>query len=100
MTFESARQLVCPYNGINCIVNKCMFWVTTANGKKEISRVLEPYDMTPGEISNWISRKKAEGYVEEKQADGKWRDVYVKYEEAYEGYCIHTNRKDINGTDK
>lgn len=34
MTFESAKQLVCPYNGINCIVGKCMFWVTTVNGKK------------------------------------------------------------------
>lgn len=65
--------------------------------KKEISRVLEPYDMPPVEISNWISRKKAEGYVNEGREDGRGRDVYVKYEEAYEGYCIHANRKDING---
>ena len=75
-------------------------WVTTANGKKEISRVIEPYDMTPGEIANWISRKKAEGYVNEERENGKWRDVYVKYEETYEGYCLHANKKDIDGTDK
>ena len=99
MTFENARQLVYPYNGINCMVDKCMFWVTTVNGKKEISRIIEPYGMTPGELVNWISRKKAEGYVNEERENGKWRDVYVKYEETYEGYCIHTNRKDINGND-
>ena len=100
MTFESARQLVCPYNGINCIVDKCMFWVTTANGKKEISRIIEPYDMTPGELVNWISRKKAEGYVNEERENGRWREVYVKYEKTYEGFCSHTNIKDINGTSK
>ena len=100
MTFENARQLVCPYNGINCIVDKCMFWVTTVNGKKVVSRIVEPYDMTPGELSNWVSRKKAEGYINEGRENDRWRDVYVKYEETYEGYCLHANKKDIDGTDK
>lgn len=44
--------------------------------------------------------KVVSGYMGEKLVKDRWKDVYVKYEETYEGYCIHANKKDIDGTDK
>lgn len=91
-TFDEAQLMICPYNKEACMVNKCMFWISTSNGKKEVSRILEPYEMTPHDISNWIRRKKEEGYVNEGPEKGKWRDAYVKYEESYKGYCSHIKK--------
>lgn len=91
MTYEKAKSLICPYNNSNCIVDKCMFWKTTTNGKKEIDRKTVPYDMTSGDIGDWTRRMKDNGYVNIGSESG-FRDIYVKYEESYEGHCLHLKK--------
>lgn len=100
MKVSEAKTKVCPIlsNNVitlegdilfveqNCICDDCIYWESTISGKKEIDRQTEPYDMTPMGISDWIRRMEANGYVNIGR-DGGFRDVYVKYEEAYEGYC-------------
>ena len=101
MKKAEAQKLVCPFisNFVatldggselltqNCICDKCMFWVTTANGRKEIDRVIEPYDMTPMDIRQWARNKEREGYENIGRQNGGFRNYYAKYEEVYEGYC-------------
>ncbi len=103
MKASEAKTKVCPYLStgfladttdfrdgnlfkVNCICDECIFWVTTVNGKKEIDRKTEPYDMTPIEIGRWSKRMKNDGYENIGREDG-FRDVYVKYKEADEGFC-------------
>jgi len=103
MKVSEAKELVCPFmsnmialDGIdetieklstaNCICEKCIFWVTTVNGKKEIDRVVEPYDMTLMDIRYWVEDKERDGY-ENIGRQGGFRDNYAKYEESHEGYC-------------
>lgn len=89
MESEEAKKLICPYNKENCITENCMFWITTANDKKIIDEKIVPYDMTPSDTKDWKRILEAEGYVNEGHRNGGWREYYVKYEEAYEGYCSH-----------
>lgn len=86
MKFEEASKKVCPYLAKECILEKCMFWNTTVNGKKEVDRKTEPYDMTSYEIRTWSDSLQRNGYENIGRQDG-FRDVYVKYEESQEGYC-------------
>ena len=86
MKTEDAIKKICPMLNSNCILEKCMFWNITVNGKKEVDRVTEPYDMTPTDISRWVDNKERKGYVNIGRVNG-FRDVYVKYIEANEGYC-------------
>lgn len=103
MNINEAKEKICPLmstgfsadthelrnNGlikINCICNKCMFWEETVVGRKEIDRKMVPYDMTRGETQTWISNITQEGYENIGNCGG-FSDIYVKYEEANEGYC-------------
>jgi hypothetical protein len=89
MTKEEAEKMICPFTGSGCTADKCMAWVITANGKKEVDRYKIPYDTYPSD-AGWIHRSKiADGYEEVA------RETYVKYEEAYEGYCSLINRGEI-----
>ena len=81
MTVNNAKEMLCPYTHTECKVDKCMSWVMTVNGKKEIHRYRIPYDTYPMEAGREHKRLKAEGYEE------IGRDLYARYEEAYEGYC-------------
>jgi len=102
MKTDEAKELVCPFmsnmialDGIdetieklstaNCICEKCIFWVTTVNGKKEIKRYQIPYDTYPMEAGNKHRQLLEDGYVELPRSEG--REVYAKYEESFEGYC-------------
>ena len=86
MKVEFAESKKCPFKDFNCNTKECIAWVTTADGKKEIDKITEPYDMTPGDISRWVDNKKRDGY-ENIGREGGFRDKYVKYEHTNEGYC-------------
>ena len=110
MTREEATVKICPYmsniqiipnieNGFSvssyeefseccCVAEKCMFWIVTIDGKKEIDRYKIPYETYPHEAGNKHRQLIKDGYEEIK------RELYVKYEEANEGYCKHMGEKD------
>jgi hypothetical protein len=90
MNIEEASEKYCPMNGSNCVTEKCMFWNTTVDGKKEVDRYKIPYDTYPMDAGNKGRQLKADGYIEESY------EVYVKYEETHEGYC----KFDINNSKK
>ena len=99
MKVSEAKEKVCPfiYNvqssalgesegmHINCITSDCMAWKATIDGKKEIDRQQIPYDTYPMEEGNIHRQLIKDGYIELDRSKG--RNVYVKYEECYEGYC-------------
>ena len=93
MKVKDAKNKVCPYLKSKCITDECMMWKTTVNGKKEIAREIEPYDMTPMDLRFWRDGMIKDGYVEEEDKNG-FRSVYVKYKESFEGYCRLTKTKD------
>ena len=86
MKREDAKEKLCPFTHNKCVVEECMAWVVTANGKVEIDRKIEPYDMTPCSIGRWSENIKNDGYENIGRCDG-FRNNYVKYEEKHEGYC-------------
>ena len=86
MKFVEANKKICPNLNRHCILEECMFWKTTVNGKKEIDRKTEPYDMTLYDIRDWTRRLKNDGYENIGRENG-FRNVYVKYKETQEGYC-------------
>ena len=63
MLEKEAKEKICPYINKNCITEECMFWETTINGKKELDRKIEPYDMTPMDIRQWADNLKSNGYI-------------------------------------
>ena len=82
MTLEESEKLVCPYIGTSCINKRCMMWVETISGKKEIDRYKMPYDIYPSDEGRKHRELLANGYVETD------RKIYIKYRtECYEGYC-------------
>lgn len=68
---------------VNCICEKCMFWETTINGKKEIDKYKIPYDTYPTDAGNKHRQLIADGWEKVKDE----RETYIKYEESFEGYC-------------
>jgi len=95
MKEEEAKTKICPYLNKNCITEECMMWVTEHKGKKAIDTIVEPYDMTPGDVIRWIQEKKEEGYVDVGRGDG-FRTKYTKFEETFDGNCslVKTKLKD------
>lgn len=81
MKKEEAEKKVCPFLNKNCVTNECMFWISTIEGKKEIARFKMPYDIYPRDEGAKHRELLGQGYVETSNK------VYIKYEEAYEGYC-------------
>lgn len=86
MQEQDAQEFICPYINSNCITRKCMFWISTSDGNKEVDRLVEPYDMTPMNVSYWCENRLKEGYINVGRDNGL-RDVYIKYIESYEGFC-------------
>lgn len=96
MKEQEATEKICPYINSNCITEKCMFWETTINGKKELDRKIEPYDMTPMDIRQWADNLKSNGYINIGKEKG-FRDYHAKYEHSFEGLCkIRENKKEEN----
>ena len=97
MKIEEASEKYCPMNGSNCVTEKCMFWHTTVNGKKEIARYQIPYDTYPIDAGNKHRQLIKDGYIELDRSEG--REMYAKYEESHEGYCkfyINNAKKELN----
>ena len=85
MNRQEAEEKICPYINSNCITEKCMFWETTINGKKEIDRYKMPYDIYPRDEGDKHRQLIKDGYEETKNK------VYIKYETAFEGFCTLKN---------
>lgn len=90
MKIEEAEQLVCPFINLGCIHKRCMMWVETTSGKKEIARFKMPYDIYPSDEGIKHRQLISDGYIE---ANDK---VYIKYEsDCFEGYCSLKESKDV-----
>ena len=89
MKKEVAESFNCPFKNMLCDSDKCMAWVYTSNGKKEVARYKMPYDIYPRDEANRCEQLLKDGYV--KEAEG-FRGIYIKYEEAFEGHCSLINK--------
>ena len=81
MKKEEAESKICPFIKSNCISDKCIFWVVTVGGKKEIDRYKMPYDIYPRDEGIKHRQLIESGY---KETNNK---VYIKYEASFEGLC-------------
>lgn len=105
MTVEEAKLKTCPILSTmvyiqdtkeerlleaKCICDNCAYWITTINGPKEIARKKIPYDIYPFEEGQLIRQLKDDGYVK------TIRGIYVKYEDAHEGYCVKVGNETVS----